>query len=342
MSKLTENFQAKCNVRPKNPNAINVLASQRALDPHLRNLPIMKSLFITLLVLGGAFAAYDYFLAPPGSKIIFTELNPPPKPKVVVEAVPEPEKPAEAPPPAPEPETPKPVEAPKMVETAPAAPAAPKAGSIEALTNNWANIPPTAFPREVTLLKDAEFKMPVGASKVTSGRKVQAIAFRDGQLALLSAPGSSAKAIVSIDDTDLKKILTDIYEKWKVARAEYLKKNAAQKQQMASTLKAENATANSNRAEVDETGKPLRGDDRGYPLLLSSIRRGQVTDIKADKIISWGEPNPTKVQGKDGWAIKVEYQAETIFGLQPVEAQALVVNGRVQGWFYTGSGEEVP
>ncbi|MFM2166424.1 MAG: hypothetical protein RIS79_795 [Verrucomicrobiota bacterium] len=304
----------------------------------------MKSFFLTLLFLGGAFAAYDYFFAPPGQKIIFKQLNPPPKPKTVVEAAPEPEKPAEAPVPAPAPEAAKPVAPAKVVETmpAPVAPAAPKAGSIEALTNNWSTIPPTAFPREVTLLKDAEFKMPVGASKVTSGRKVQAIAFRDGQLALLSAPGSSAKAIVSIDDTDLKKILTDIYEKWKVARAEYLKKNAAQKQQMASTLKAENATANSNRAEVDETGKPLRGDDRGYPLLLSSIRRGQVTDIKADKIISWGEPNPTKVQGKDGWAIKVEYQAETIFGLQPVEAQALVVNGRVQGWFYTGSGEEVP
>lgn len=304
----------------------------------------MKSFFLTLLILGGAFAAYDYFLAPPGQKIIFTELNPPPKPKTIVEVTPEPEKPVVTPPPAPEPEAPKPVEAPKTVETAPATvtPAAPKAGSIEALTNNWTNIPPTAFPREVTLLKDAEFKMPVGASKVTAGRKVQAIAFKAGQLALLSAPGSSAKAIVSIDDTDLKAVLTGIYEKWKVARAEYLKKAAAQKQQMASTLKAESATANSNRAEVDETGKPLRGDDRGYPLLLSSIRRGQVTDIKPDKIISWGEPNPTKVQGKDGWAIKVEYQADTIFGLQPVEAQALVVNGRVQGWFYTGSGEEVP
>lgn len=302
----------------------------------------MKSLFITLLVLGGAFAAYDYFLAPPGSKIIFTELNPPPKPKTVVEAAPEPEKPAEAPPPAPEPEAPKPVEAPKMVETAPAAPAAPKAGSIEALTNNWTNIPPTAFPREVTLLKDAEFKMAVGGSKVTAGRKVQAIAFKQGLLALIPAAGSPAKAIVSIDDTDLKQVLTGIYEKWKVARAEYLSKNAAQRQQVASAVRAESSTANSNRAEADETGKPIRGDDRSYPLLLTSIRRGQVTDIKPDKIISWGEPNPTKVQGKDGWAIKVEYQAETIFGLQPVEVQALVVNGRVQGWFYTGSGEEVP
>jgi len=303
----------------------------------------MKSLFITLLLLGGVFAAYDYLLAPPGQKMIFKDLNPPPKPKTVVEAAPEPEKPVEAPVAPTAPEAPKRAEAPKVVETAPApAPAAPKAGSIEALTNNWTNIPPSAFPREVTLLKDAEFKMPVGASKVTAGRKVQAIAFKEGMLALLSAPGSSAKAIVSIDDTDLKTILTDGYEKWKVARAEYLKKASAQKQQMASTIKAESTTANSNRAEVDETGKPMRGDDRSYPLLMSSIRRGQVTDIKPEKIISWGDPNPTKVQGKDGWAIKVEYQADTIFGLQPVEAQALVVNGRVQGWFYTGSGEEVP
>ena len=306
----------------------------------------MKSLLITLLLLGGVFAAYDYFLAPPGQKIIFRDLNPPPKPKTVVEAAPEPEKHVEALVTPTAPEAPKPVEAPKVVETAPApAPtsaAAPKAGSIEALTNNWTNIPPSAFPREVTLLKDAEFKMPVGAAKVIAGRKVQAIAFKEGRLALLSAPGSSAKAIVSIDDTDLKAVLTAGYEKWRVARAEYLKKTAAQKQQMASTIQAESITANSNRAEVDETGKPMRGDDRGYPLLLSSIRRGQVTDIKLDKIISWGDPNPTKVQGKDGWAIKVEYQADTIFGLQPVEAQALVVNGRVQGWFYTGSGEEVP
>lgn len=306
----------------------------------------MKSLFITLLLLGGVFAAYDYLLAPPGQKMIFKDLNPPPKPKTVVEAAPELEKPVETPMTQAAPEAPKPVEAPKVAETAPApapaAPAAPKAGSIEALTSNWTNIPSSAFPREVTLLKDAEFKMPVGAAKVTAGRKVQAIAFKEGMLALLSAPGSTAKAIVSIDDTDLKTILTDGYEKWKVARAEYLKKASAQKQQMASTIKAESTTANSNRAEVDETGKPMRGDDRSYPLLMSSIRRGQVTDIKPDKIISWGDPNPTKVQGKDGWAIKVEYQADTIFGLQPVEAQALVVNGRVQGWFYTGSGEEVP
>ena len=33
---------------------------------------------------------------------------------------------------------------------------------------------------------------------------------------------------------------------------------------------------------------------------------------------------------------------ETVFGLQPTEAQAIVSGGRVKGWFYTGSGEPVP
>ena len=48
------------------------------------------------------------------------------------------------------------------------------------------------------------------------------------------------------------------------------------------------------------------------------------------------------VQGKPGWAVKVGCNVKTVFGLQPTEAQALVLNGKVVGWYYTGSGEEVP
>jgi hypothetical protein len=220
-------------------------------------------------------------------------------------------------------------------------PAAPKAGSIEALTNNWANIPASAFqqPREVTLKKDVEFKMAAGASKMAAGRKVYATAFKDGMLALIPAPGSTARAIVSIDDTDLKAILTEIYEKWKVARAAYLAEVAAKKKSMAPVNTSE---ANANRAEADDAGRPVKSSDGTYPLLIASMARGQVTDIKPGTVTSWGEPIVTQVQGKTGYAIKVTYKSDTIFGPQEVDAQALVVNGKVQGWFYTGSGEEVP
>jgi hypothetical protein len=308
----------------------------------------MKSLLITVLLLGGAFLAYDRFLAPPGSKVVFTELNPPKKPQAAdTPAVAETksEEPASAEP-APQPETPKMAEAAPAAPApapvaAPAQPAAPKAGSIEALTNNWTVIPPSAFkePREVTLKKDAEFKMAAGASKVVAGRKVFAIGFKDGMLALIPAPGATARAIVPIDDTDLKAVLTDGYERWKVARAAYLAEVAAKKKSM---TPVSTSNANANRAEADDAGRPVRADDGTYPLLIASMRRGQVTDIKPSSIVSWGEPMVTQMQGKTGYAIKVSYNADTIFGPQQVDAQALVVNGQVQGWFYVGSGEEVP
>jgi hypothetical protein len=40
--------------------------------------------------------------------------------------------------------------------------------------------------------------------------------------------------------------------------------------------------------------------------------------------------------------VKVNFEAKTVFGPQPAEAQALILDGRVTGWYFTGSGEEVP
>ena len=51
---------------------------------------------------------------------------------------------------------------------------------------------------------------------------------------------------------------------------------------------------------------------------------------------------PAMLEGKPAWSIKVQADVDTVFGLQPAEAQALVRDGRVKGWFYTGSGEPVP
>jgi len=306
----------------------------------------MKSLFYTLLILGGAFAAYDYFGAPPGKKLIFKSLNTPastgPKlvlahPKfdempVVKESVPEAPKPA--------------AEMPKAAATAPAAtttttvtkPASdPRFQPIEALTGNWMKIPASAFPREVKLLQDAMFKMSVGASKVAAGGKAVAIGADNGVLTLAPTASSPARAQLPIDGTDLKAQLNESYEKWKVVRGEELKKLAAGKAQAMSAPVAASAAG-----MVDGEGKPLRDSTSAYPLLVNAMKSGQVTEIKPENILRWYDPQPTQVQGKTGWAVKFECNVKTIFGLQPVEAQAVVLGGKVVGWYYTGSGEEVP
>lgn len=303
----------------------------------------MKSLFYTILILGGAFAAYDYFGAPPGKKIIFKSLNPPEKtgPKLVLAHPVNEDMPVvkEAPP-----ETTKPAaETAKTMEKTPAsAPAAvtkpasdPRFQPIEALTGNWMKIPASAFPREVKLLQDAMFKMSVGGSKVAAGGKAFAIGADNGVLTLAPTATSPARAQLPIDGTDLKAQLNESYEKWKVVRAEELKKIAANKPQAA-------PMAANTAGMVAGDGKPLRDDTSAYPLLVSAMKSGQVTEVKPENILRWYDPQPTQVQGKQGWAVKFECNVKTIFGLQPVEAQAVVLNGKVMGWYYIGSGEEIP
>ncbi len=301
--------------------------------------PSMKSFFYTLLILGGTFLGYDYFLNPPGRKIVFKSLNSPkqnitpimPVPEVkpaAVEAVPVPVRPAMV-------ETPKPV---APVPAPVAAASGPKFDPIEVLTGNWLKIPPSAFPREVKLLQDALFKMSVGSSTVAAGGKAIALGAENGMIALAPTATSPARAQLPIDGTDLKVQLNEIYEKWKSVRAEELKAIAAKKPPFA---RASAATAPSG-SEVDASGKLVRAADGSYPLLVASMKSGQVTEITLENITSWQEPQSTTMQGKNGWAVKVNFNAKTVFGPQPAEAQALVLNGRVVGWFFTGSGEEVP
>jgi hypothetical protein len=306
----------------------------------------MKALFITLLIFGGAFLAYDYYGAPPGQKLVFKSLNSMPAIRPVPasevrEAPAAPEaRPAAAPPVATAPmkakdsePVAKPLPVPAKVSSGP------HFESIETLTGNWQQIPASAFspPREVKLLQDAEFKMSVGTSKVAAGGVAFAIAASNGVLTLAPTATSPARAQLPLDATDLKARLTAVYETWKLARAEELKAIAARKQQMA----AAPVVAPSS-SEVDAGGKPIRSGDGTYPLLIASMKRGQVTEITPENITGWQEAQPAPIQGKNGWAVKVNYHARTIFGDFPVEAQALILDGCVTGWYYTGSGEEVP
>ncbi|MBN8419657.1 MAG: hypothetical protein J0L73_12125 [Verrucomicrobia bacterium] len=306
----------------------------------------MKSLFYTILIIGGAFLAYDYFGAPPGKKLVFKSLNPPVKPKVVVVKPSEEEKPVVKEAPA---EVVKAVVVEKVMEkedeakpmaTAPAVAAGPKFEPIEALTGKWLKIPASAFPREVKLEADAVFKMSVGSSKIAAGGKAYALSADNGVLTLAPTAASPARAQLPIDGTDLKAQLNASYEKWKITRAEELKAIAANKQKAQSEAPATEGGPSSS--EIDEGGKPVRDSTSGYPLLVASMKRGQITEIKPENVISWQDPQPTVIQGKPGWAVKVGCNVKTVFGMQPTEAQALVLNGKVVGWYYTGSGEEVP
>jgi hypothetical protein len=312
----------------------------------------MKSLFFTILIFAAAFAAYDYFGAPPGAKVIFTDLNkgvadpnaaaapattasglevpPIPQDTPAPPAATTPMASAETTPSptAPVTETPPPVvQATGFVE--------PKYETLEQLSKTWTFIPPTAFPRQVHLKKNATFKMSVGGTVISAGKEVTALGFRDGQLALTPAAGSTARAILPLDDTDLKNVLEENYVRWKAIRSAALKKAFETRM-----LAAKNTPAPS--PGTDPATPPERGSDGAYPLLVAHLNSGEISEIKAKNIKKWYEPETMMWEGKPAWAVKIDFEAETIFGLQPVQAQAIVASGRVKGWYYTGSGEQVP
>lgn len=318
----------------------------------------MKSLLVTILFFAAVFATYDYFGAPVGEKLIFKHLNVKPAATAAVPATePEPamtaDKPAAvAPQPTasttPEPMKSAPAAPPVTKAEAPEAPkteangfSPPKFEPLEALTANWTKIPPTAFPRPVTLLKDTLFKLSVGGSTIKAGAKAIALSLQGSQLTLAPTETSTARAEVPMDDTDLKTSISEGYERWKIARVEALRRLHERKQAAAKSgggLAAIPAAAGS----VDPAGKPVAAVDGSFPLLVAHLKSGEVTELKAENIRSWSDAVPFNHEGKPAWSVKVNAEVNTIFGLQPVEIMAVVRDGHVIGWYYTGTGEPVP
>ena len=315
----------------------------------------MKALFYTLLLFGAVFAAYDYFGAPIGDKIIFTDLNKAaPSDEGTAYAVPAPaptaDEPAREIPPIPQdmPAAAKPVETKPVADAPPPAPAEPgadasgftppKYDSLETLTKGWTAIPTTAFPRPVRILKAVPFKMSVGSSNMNAGAEVTALAFANGMLQLAPTATSTARAVVPVDDTDLKAVLQTGYENWKSLRTAALK--SAHERRLANK---EAAPANAApAATTDPAVPPERATDGSYPLLVAHLNSGEVTEVKVKNIHQWGAAESMMFEGKPAWSIKVQVDVDTVFGKQPAEVQCIVASGRVKGWFYTGSGEPVP
>jgi hypothetical protein len=317
----------------------------------------MKALFITLLIFAAAFAGYDYFVAPPGQKMIFKALN-----VAVEEAPPAIVAPSEAPKPADTDNKPAKTvaDAPPTTATAPATatatatatapatstPPEPKADpnafptphydSLDVLSKNWTMIPKSAFPRQVHLRKAIPFRMSVGTSTINAGAEVTALGFDTGLLTLAPAATSSARATAAVDDTDLKSVLNENYERWKAIQTDLRKK--AFDRRLANRGKEDAAPASGG----DPAATPSRANDGTYPVLVAHLNSGEVNEIKLKNIHNWGDAIATQWEGKPAWSVKVQFDAETVFGLQPTEAQAIISGGRVKGWFYTGSGEPVP
>ena len=311
----------------------------------------LKSLFVTLLLLGGAFLAYDYYQAPRADKMVFKD-SPYPKLSPAAAAP----KPAQANPPEEKPlkgtaaladRIPSPdIRSAPTTNPAPAPKAAavpkpadsdftpPPIPDVAQATQGWTRIPATAFPRPVKTTAPVAFTGKFGATQMPAGSEVTALAFKDGILSVAPNAQSPLRASLPIDSTNLKAVLTAGYDTWRNKRIEEAR--LAAKNRKAAPVVVDQSTL------VSPEGKPVQAADGTYPLLLASMQAGQVTEVTPGSIRRWGAPEAGSFKGQSCWVLGVEYDAMTAFGKISSAAMAKVVGGKVAGWFYKGSEEPVP
>ncbi|WP_395747474.1 hypothetical protein [Prosthecobacter sp.] len=322
----------------------------------------MKPLIVIILAIAVGYISYEYVYPPLADAMKFTKHVPKveePKQEIVVAPVPKPApKPAPKvvvaepkPEPKPEmkPEEPKP-EMPKAPEPPPVDPnafVAPVFPPVDELTQNWAAVPKGFFntPKQVTMKKDLELKMQMGkataATTFKSGTKIFVMGQEGPNLVVGASAGSPMRGLVAMDDTDFKEVFTAAYEQVKVVQTENARKAHAYR--LAAAERAKNAPPTAGGGGGGSSNdKPVKDADGTYPLLLASMKAGEVTEIKPDNIKSWGDPAQEKIDGTEYWTVNVKYETQTMFGKFETEAQARIKNGRVDKWVYTGSGEVVP
>lgn len=237
---------------------------------------------------------------------------------------------------------------------------------IEELVGNWKKIPASAFPRQVTLKAKAKYVFAGGAGSSTApaGGKTFAISLSGDKLVITPNKQSNVRGTISINDTNYKEILGDEYEKYKQRKKREVYAQRERARAIAATEVETNQTTsstNTNESRANrvtsisriskeklsdyenEIGKmPEAENDGRVSIMVRSIRSGDVTEIKLNEISYWGPIRYEIVDNRAYWTATVNYKTTSLFGTFPTEAMALMRNGKVENWLYTGSLEEVP
>ena len=237
---------------------------------------------------------------------------------------------------------------------------------IEELVGNWKKIPASAFPRQVTLKAKAKYIFAGGAGSSTApaGGKTFAISFSGDKLVITPNKQSNVRGTISINDTNYKEILGDEYEKYKQRKKREIYAQRERARTIAATeveTTQTTSSANINESQANrvtsisriskeklsdyenEIGKmPEAENDGRVPIMVRSIRSGDVSEIRLNEISYWGPIRYEIVDNRAYWTATVNYKTTSLFGTFPTEAMALMRNGKVENWLYTGSLEEVP
>jgi len=97
--------------------------------------------------------------------------------------------------------------------------------------------------------------------------------------------------------------------------------------------------------EPAPTPAPVGGaklsDDEIIALMKESIAGGAVKEFTSDQVKGWKPNGDETIDGTEYQTGLAAYEAATIFGVRPVQAKALIKDGKIERWVYAKSGMEI-
>ncbi len=97
--------------------------------------------------------------------------------------------------------------------------------------------------------------------------------------------------------------------------------------------------------EPTPTPGPVGGaklsDDEIIALMKESIAGGAVKEFTSDQVKGWKPNGDETIDGTEYQTGLAAYEAATIFGVRPVQAKALIKDGKIERWVYAKSGMEI-
>ena len=209
--------------------------------------------------------------------------------------------------------------------------------TIEEITKEWSAIPSRAFPRPIKTKVALTFDAASGKVELPPDSEARAAGMVAGMLVVMPKGDDSSRIQVPLANTDLKESLTALYERYK----EYHRNRIIKQRERARALKSRANGANEEQMKLAGPKPEVRAGGV-IPIMMESLQSGNLTELKAGNITSWGSLDFEDVGGTVYWTGTVQCTVDNaLFGPQPTEIMALMKDNKVVKWIYTGSREDV-
>lgn len=203
------------------------------------------------------------------------------------------------------------------------------------IVDNWRQVPPKAYPKQVTIKQRVAFQLvvdgqAVGASVAVPGTLVAPLGLDGETLQVASLANQSMKSQLPVDQTDFKDLVQNHYDEFVVNIRNQVHSNRAKAKK--NLVANPEIYKNFGKAEEgwDDPNDPL------FELVKASLAKGEVKAVQLNeaKQFRWNgseKINGDKYQGTFD-TVSVKFEVNTIFGVFPNEFKCLVQAGRVVGW----------